>query len=359
MSEQFSDCPCYPLSHSSTGFLDLWDGSSELPLFSRGSVLGGRIGCVEGPVAIETHIDWKAPVTAASPVEIFFSYAHEDEALMHSVRRQLVIYERLGQIVKWHDRQIPPGEEWASTIDERLHRCHIVLLFVSPAFIESRYCSDIEVGVALARHERREARVIPVILRPCAWEIAPFGKLQALPRDGKPVSQWPDQDQVCLDIAKALMTVVEEIQRASGGAPPPPISDRDVRRKDIARRMLPGDRIARLMAPFRPPTGVNIPAGYQGRLNYIAAEIVRESVVRRPEGGYLYPVHVVGRSAAIRAFEAWVASVGELQSLGQDETDTVSHLWFDYVGNQPPRAMSDSAVKAGLEVKQCGATLIT
>ena len=34
------------------------------------------------------------------------------------------------------------------------------------------------------RHQRGEARVIPIILRACDWKRAPFAKLQALPKDG-------------------------------------------------------------------------------------------------------------------------------------------------------------------------------
>ena len=40
---------------------------------------------------------------------------------------------------------------------------------------------------AVGRHECGEACVIPIILRPIYWQKAPFGKLQALPKDGKPV----------------------------------------------------------------------------------------------------------------------------------------------------------------------------
>ena len=141
------------------------------------------------------------------PIEIFFCYAHEDEDLMNDVRRQLVIFERKGLIIKWHDRMIPPGEEWENHIDSRLRQAQIILLFVSPSFIESKYCYDIEVKEALKRHESNEANVIPIILRPCAWEEAPFGKLQALPQDGRPVSLWEDRDHVCLDIAKSIMEV--------------------------------------------------------------------------------------------------------------------------------------------------------
>ena len=147
------------------------------------------------------------------PIEIFFSYAHEDEDLMNDVRRQLIIFERKGQIIKWYDRMILPGEEWENHIDSGLRKAQIILLFVSPSFIESKYCYDVEVREALKRHESNEAHVIPIILRPCAWEEAPFSKLQALPQDGRAVSQWEDRDQVCLDIAKSVMEVARRASR--------------------------------------------------------------------------------------------------------------------------------------------------
>ena len=144
-------------------------------------------------------------------IEIFFSYAHEDEDLMNDVRRQLVIFERNKRILKWHDRKIPAGAEWRKEIDWRLDRARIVLLFVSPHFIESRYCYEVEGQAALRRHEAGEARVVPVILRPCSWQEAPFGRLQALPRNAKPISQWPDRDEACLDVARSVMAVVDEL----------------------------------------------------------------------------------------------------------------------------------------------------
>jgi hypothetical protein len=66
------------------------------------------------------------------PLEIFFSYAHEDEDLMNDVRRQLIVYERNGRILKWHDRMIPLGTEWRGQIDLRLEAARVVLLFMSP-----------------------------------------------------------------------------------------------------------------------------------------------------------------------------------------------------------------------------------
>lgn len=144
------------------------------------------------------------PVTER-PIEIFFSYAHEDETLMDEVRLQLVVRERLGEIVKWHDRMIPVGDGWRTRIDNRIEGAQVILLFMSPHFLASRYCYETEGQVALRRHRDGTARVIPVVLRACDWTITPFGELQALPRDGKPFTQWPDRDQASLDIARGIL----------------------------------------------------------------------------------------------------------------------------------------------------------
>jgi hypothetical protein len=144
----------------------------------------------------------------ARPIEIFFSYANEDEALMNEIRLQLVVRERLGEIVKWHDRMIPAGDEWRTLIDNRIEGAQVILLFMSPHFLASRYCYEIEGQIALRRHRDGTARVIPVVLRACDWTITPFGELQALPRDGKPITQWPDRDQASLDIARGIMECI-------------------------------------------------------------------------------------------------------------------------------------------------------
>lgn len=152
----------------------------------------------------------------SNPIEIFFSYAHEDEALMNDVRRQLIVFERNGKILKWHDRMIPPGTEWRHQIDIRLNQAKIILLFVSPHFIESQYCYEVEGEMALKRHASGEARVVPVILRPCAWEASPFAMLQTLPKDAVPVSRWEDRDEACLDVALSVMRLVDELIKTIG-----------------------------------------------------------------------------------------------------------------------------------------------
>ena len=87
----------------------------------------------------------------------------------------------------------------------------VILLMVSADFMASAYCWDVEMKRAMERHEAREAVVIPVILRAVDWHSAPFGKLQALPKNAKPVTSWPNRDEAFADIAKGIRGAVERL----------------------------------------------------------------------------------------------------------------------------------------------------
>jgi hypothetical protein len=82
---------------------------------------------------------------------------------------------------------------------------------VSADFLASDYCYDIEMQRALERHHRGEARVIPVILRPCEWQKAPFGSLLATPTDGKPITKFPNLDDAFLEVTQAIRKAAEKL----------------------------------------------------------------------------------------------------------------------------------------------------
>ena len=65
----------------------------------------------------------------------------------------------------------------------------------------------------MERHARGEARVIPIILRRVYWQGAPFGKLQALPMDGKAITSafWHNLDEAFYDAAKGIRKVIDEL----------------------------------------------------------------------------------------------------------------------------------------------------
>lgn len=145
------------------------------------------------------------------PVKLFYSYSHKDEDLREELVKHLSILKRQGVLEAWHDRQIDAGAEWANEIDEHLNEAQIILLLISSDFMASDYCYDIEMKRAMERHEANEAVVIPIILRSCVWQGAPFGKIQGLPKDMKPVKDWPDRDQAFTNIAQGIRKVAEKL----------------------------------------------------------------------------------------------------------------------------------------------------
>jgi internalin A len=154
------------------------------------------------------------PMEARSEaVRLFYSYSHKDETLRNELETHLKLLQRQGLIAPWHDRQIEAGEEWKHKISDNLERADIILLLVSADFIASDYCYEIEGKRALERHDNKETRVIPVIVRDVNWSGAPFAKLHALPKAGKAVTRWANKDSAWRNVSEGIQKVVAQIKR--------------------------------------------------------------------------------------------------------------------------------------------------
>ncbi|WP_437628050.1 TIR domain-containing protein [Sorangium sp. So ce1151] len=151
-----------------------------------------------------------------TPIRLFFSYSHRDEALRDELETHLALLKREGLLQSWHDRRIGAGDEWAGQIDRNLDEAEVILLLVSADFLASDYCFDKEMKRALARHDAGQARVIPVILRKTDWRSAPFARLLALPKDGRPVTLWQDRDEAWTDVALGIRSAIEGLRVRSG-----------------------------------------------------------------------------------------------------------------------------------------------
>jgi hypothetical protein len=156
-------------------------------------------------------------------VRVFCSYAHEDEELRDKLERHLSSLKDEGLIKIWHDRKIIGGEDWETELDNNMKSAHIILLLISSDFLNSHYCTGIELRQARERYDSGSARVIPVILREVDWRRYPFGKdqsagecqklskLQAFPKDAMPVKIWDDEDAAFKDVASGIRKVIEDI----------------------------------------------------------------------------------------------------------------------------------------------------
>ena len=161
------------------------------------------------PSLASTELPDAQSTSPRQAIRLFYSYSHKDELLRDELEEALALLKRQGLISGWHDRKIGAGEEWRGAIDKNLEEAQVILLLVSSSFLASHYCWDVETKRAVERHDRGEARVIPIILRPCDWHGALFGKLQALPKDAKAVTSWTNKDEAWTDVALGIRRAVE------------------------------------------------------------------------------------------------------------------------------------------------------
>jgi hypothetical protein len=183
-----------------------WDeekyNRTKTQLAAEGAIIlgrgrGGAIGLASAP--------------GTRGLKLFVSYSHQDEPLKKALIEHLKPLQRMNLIETWHDQKIKPGDEWEKEVSAQIARADIILLLISIDFINSAYCYDVELEHALERHEAGNSRVIPIILRSCLWHKMPFAKLQALPKEGKAITSWRDQDEALLTVVEGIQAVAEEI----------------------------------------------------------------------------------------------------------------------------------------------------
>jgi hypothetical protein len=192
-----------------------------------------------------------------SPIEVFLSYAPEDAPLFLELEKHLSVLLREGLIRSFHAGVISPGQDWEAAVDEHLARADLILLLVSVDFLASPRCA-FESDHALRRLTAGRAQVFPVILRDCDFHDAPFGKLKALPKNGRPVKSWADENEAFADVARGIREIVSKVLSARAPSslrpsrPPPPgaRSRADAVREVLQTLALPDCVGVALLAPF-------------------------------------------------------------------------------------------------------------
>lgn len=116
-------------------------------------------------------------------------------------------------LAAWHDRLIAKSGI-APTLqdDRRLAAAEVILLLISRDFVASDELYRIAMQRALERHDRGEALVIAVLLKPSGWRNTPLGRLPALPADGRPISTWPQRQEAWSAVRHGLRQAIRDLE---------------------------------------------------------------------------------------------------------------------------------------------------
>jgi hypothetical protein len=152
-----------------------------------------------------------------SVIEIFLSFVNSDkkikerlEVYLNVIKRQRL--ENQNQEITITDKDnIGAGRDWKMEVEQKLNEVDIILLLVSIDFLNSEFCTEVEMECAITRHHEGKARVIPIILDSCPWHREKFRNLKALPDDGRPVDEWRKKDKAYANIAEGIEKAIDEL----------------------------------------------------------------------------------------------------------------------------------------------------
>jgi hypothetical protein len=156
-----------------------------------------------------------SPAPAPRPVRVFVAYAHEDVAHRDRLVKIMVPWERQGTVKVWADHKLVGGDVWDKKIKEALEEADLILILMSVDAIASEYIRGVELRRAMERHDQGTARVIPLIVRICAWkEETWLGQVQAIPRGGTPIAEHASPDRAWDEVREQLRDVIDELQKS-------------------------------------------------------------------------------------------------------------------------------------------------
>jgi hypothetical protein len=148
-------------------------------------------------------------VSRGGNMKAFISYSHRDAESLLRLHTHMAVLKSQNKITDWCDQKILAGGNIDHEISERLEACELFLPLVSPDFLASHYCYEKEMQKAIKQKEAGITQIVSIILQPCDWQATPLIRYKSLPKDGKPVSEWQNENAAYLDIIQELRRIVD------------------------------------------------------------------------------------------------------------------------------------------------------
>ena len=127
---------------------------------------------LEYRIRSDYHPGQAGNLNGSSPAQIFISYSHspDDAEEKRRVMLQLGVLQVEGLVDLWDDTRIDAGDAWLQEIEAALAAARIAVLLISPSFLNSKFIVGKEVPTLLQRRKTEGLRVVPILIKPCAWE---------------------------------------------------------------------------------------------------------------------------------------------------------------------------------------------
>lgn len=154
---------------------------------------------------------------------VYAIYTSEEKVVMHHLLRQLKSLKEDPNVEIWYDDSIKSGQTWKPSDKSRLYDADIFLLLVSNTFMYSEFIKQLEFKIIIDRYKSGKAKVIPLILENCPWDIDfeaneytfNFNELHVLPVVNKPISTWDSAENALSVSAKYIKSIINSLADGS------------------------------------------------------------------------------------------------------------------------------------------------
>jgi len=158
-----------------------------------------------------------SPSVNQATSQIFISYSSKDDKWKERLLTHLSgLLRHQGELAPWSDQEsLEVGENWYAAIQEAISQARLVVLLVSPQFLNSSFILKEEVPRFLERREH--ALIYPIICEPCAWQAVTWlNQMQVRPLRGRPLSQFSKKEmevvlaELATEIYKKFMLLADQ-----------------------------------------------------------------------------------------------------------------------------------------------------
>jgi len=98
---------------------------------------------------------------------VVISYSRRDVRWKDKLVEQLSVLEKNGVCEVWYDSRLLPGDNWPEEILRAMQQGDVAVLLLSASFLTSSFIRETELPLLLAK----VPRVIPLLIKPCPWEV--------------------------------------------------------------------------------------------------------------------------------------------------------------------------------------------
>jgi hypothetical protein len=128
---------------------------------------------------------------------------------------QLGVLQQQSILELWHDRRIGAGADWYQEICQAMEAADVAVLLVSADFLTSSFILREEVARLLARRQQEGLPIVPILVRPCAWEEVPWlARMQLRPLDARPLSAG-NEHQIETELTAIAKEIAALLRRAT------------------------------------------------------------------------------------------------------------------------------------------------